>query len=157
MEEEKNTLPVPAKEKLYLESSELVDQIIKETDPDKIEEMTKIFSLTQRKKDIARIDKLSKLLNLVDDEVANRLVDTPESFRNDDLIKYMSTTQQTITSLENNLTNKPLIQINNQKNEININDSGLNRESRQKVLDTVMKILNNYNNPDIIDVEEEED
>ena len=137
---------------LYLESSELVNQIINETDTSKIEELTKLFTLNQRKKDIARIDKLSKLLNLVDDEVSNRLVDTPESFNNDQLIKYMGTTQQTLTALESNLTDKPIIQINNQLNEININDSGLNRESRQKVFDTVMAILNN-SNKDIIDVD----
>ena len=141
---------------LYLESSELVNQIINETDTNKIEELTKLFTLNQRKKDIARIDKLSKLLNLVDDEVSNRLVDTPESFNNDQLIKYMGTTQQTLTALESNLTDKPMIQINNQLNEININDSGLNRESRQKVFDTVMAILNN-SNKDIIDVDIDEE
>ena len=141
---------------LYLESSELVNQIINETDTSKIEELTKLFTLNQRKKDIARIDKLSKLLNLVDDEVSNRLVDTPESFNNDQLIKYMGTTQQTLTALESNLTDKPMIQINNQLNEININDSGLNRESRQKVFDTVMAILNNPNK-DIIDVDIDEE
>lgn len=141
---------------LYLESSELVNQIINETDTNKIEELTKLFTLNQRKKDIARIDKLSKLLNLVDDEVSNRLVDTPESFNNDQLIKYMGTTQQTLTALESNLTDKPMIQINNQLNEININDSGLNRESRQKVFDTVMAILNN-SNKDIIDVDMDEE
>lgn len=141
---------------LYLESSELVNKIINETDTNKIEELTKLFTLNQRKKDIARIDKLSKLLNLVDDEVSNRLVDTPESFNNDQLIKYMGTTQQTLTALESNLTDKPMIQINNQLNEININDSGLNRESRQKVFDTVMAILNN-SNKDIIDVDMDEE
>ena len=95
-------------------------------------------------------------MNLVDDEVSNRLVDTPESFNNDQLIKYMGTTQQTLTALESNLTDKPMIQINNQLNEININDSGLNRESRQKVFDTVMAILNN-SNKDIIDVDIDEE
>lgn len=154
--EEVAEVPAVPENNLYLESSDIVNQIINEKDTSKIEELTKLFTLNQRKKDIARIDKLSKLLNLVDDEVSNRLVDTPESFNNDQLIKYMGTTQQTLTSLEGNLVDRPLIQINNQKNEININDSGLNRESRQKVFDTVMAILNNANNNEVIDLEVEE-
>lgn len=143
---------------LYDESTDIVNQIIGEKDTSRIDELTKLFTLNQRKKDIARIDKLSKLLNLVDDEVSNRLIDTPESFNNDQLIKYMGTTQQTLTSLESNLVNKPIIQINNQKNEININDSGLNRESRQKVFDAVMSILNSTDKEVIdINIEEEND
>jgi len=153
MDNNKENSLVP-KNNLYLESSELVDQIISENNPDKLEELTQLFQLNQKKKNIARINKLSQLLDIVDSEVENRLVDTPESFRNDELIKYMSTTQQAIDSLENNISNKPLIQINNQKNEININND-LNRESRQKVLEAVMSILNNENN--IIDIDGGED
>ncbi|MBQ6627915.1 MAG: hypothetical protein IJH65_03785 [Methanobrevibacter sp.] len=152
---EETALTVPENH-LYVESGDIVNQIINEKDTEKLEELTKLFTLNQRKKDIARIDKLSKLLNLVDDEVSNRLIDTPESFNNDQLIKYMGTTQQTLTSLENNLTDKPIIQINNQRNEINITDSGLNRESRQKVFDTVMAILNKAADGDVIDIDVEE-
>ena len=156
IEKVEETAVVVPENNLYLESSDIVNQIINEKDSDKLEELTKLFTLNQRKKDIARIDKLSKLLNLVDDEVAGRLVDTPESFNNDQLIKYMGTTQQTLTSLESNLIDRPIIQINNQKNEININDSGLNRESRQKVFDAVMAILNGTTDDNVIDVDVEE-
>lgn len=155
-DEQATTNEITTGSNLYSESNELVNKIINEYDSDKLDELTKLFSLNQRKKDIARVNKLSQLLNLVDDEMANRLIDAPEGFENSDLIKYMSTAQQTMTSIENNLEQKPLIQINNQKNEINITDSGLNRESRQKVIDAVFAILNS-NTDNIIDIEIEDD
>lgn len=153
--DEKDESLVPTVHPLYKESGDLVNQIINETDADKIDDLTKLFTINQRKKDIARIDKLSQLLNLVDDEVTNRLVDCPESFNNDQLVKYMTATQQSISTIENTLDQKPIIQINNQKNEIHINDSGLNRESREKVLNAVMEILNKAND-NVIDVDVEE-
>lgn len=152
-EQENNELIVPSNN-LYLEATDIVNKIIEEQDSSKLEELTKLFTLNQRKKDIARINKLSQLLNLVDDEVTNRLIDAPEDFDNDQLINYMSKTQQAMSAIESSLDQKPLIQINNQKNEVNINGSGLNRESRAKVLETVMAILNG-GAEDIIDIEEE--
>ena len=69
----------------------------------------------------------------------------------------MSTTQQTINSLEDNLNHKPLIQINNQTNEIHLGEDGLNQESRKKVIDTIMSILSKDNKEVIdIDLDEEE-
>jgi hypothetical protein len=142
---------------LFTESNDLVEKIINESNPDKLEELTNLFNLNQRKKDIARINKLSQLLNIVDTEVESRLIDTPEGFNNDQLIKYMSTTQQTINSLEDNLNHKPLIQINNQTNEIHLGEDGLNQESRKKVIDTIMSILSKDNKEVIdIDLDEEE-
>ena len=142
---------------LFTESNDLVEKIVNESNPDKLEELTNLFNLNQRKKDIARINKLSQLLNIVDTEVESRLIDTPEGFNNDQLIKYMSTTQQTINSLEDNLNHKPLIQINNQTNEIHLGEDGLNQESRKKVIDTIMSILSKDNKEVIdIDLDEEE-
>ena len=46
-----------------------------------------------------------------------------------------------------------MIQINNQKNEIHIDDSGLNKESRAKVLEVITGILNESK---VIDAEVEE-
>lgn len=148
---------VPKNNNLFTESNDLVEKIINESNPDKLEELTNLFNLNQRKKDIARINKLSQLLNIVDTEVESRLIDTPEGFNNDQLIKYMSTTQQTINSLEDNLNHKPLIQINNQTNEIHLGEDGLNQESRKKVIDTIMSILSKDNKEVIdIDLDEEE-
>ena len=67
----------------------------------------------------------------------------------------MTATQQILGNISQEIEKTPLIQINNQKNEIHINEEGLSRESRMKVLDVISKILDNPEN--IIDVEEEPD
>ena len=112
--------------------------------------------MVQRKKNMLRINKLSNLLTLVDDEVIMRFTSTPETFDNDQLLKYMKSTQDTMLALTQDLDQKPIIQINNQKNEININNTGLDQESRKRVLEAVQMLLDNSKNPDIIEIEAEE-
>lgn len=133
-------------------SNNLVTEIINEEDPNKVEDLTKLFELNQKKKNIARINKLSKLLTLVDDEAITRFVNAPETFDSEILLKYMNSTQNAISSLEQSNDNKPTIQINNQTNEINLGDSGLNRESRKRVLAAVMEILDKSKKQDAIDI-----
>lgn len=151
--DEKNELTVNDKAKLNLEATEITNQIISEKDPSKIDDLTQLFLLNKKKKDLVRINKLSNLIDVIDDEVIARFEEEPESFDNDQLIKYMSSTQQIVNSTLQGINNTPAILINNQKNEIHINDSGLNRESRAKVLEVIDNILKN--NPDIIDIEED--
>ena len=150
--DEKNELVVNDKAKLNLEATEITNQIISEKDPSKIDDLTQLFLLNKKKKDLVRINKLSNLIDVIDDEVIARFEEEPESFDNDQLIKYMSSTQQIVNSTLQGINSTPAILINNQKNEIHINDSGLNRESRAKVLEVIDNILKN--NPDIIDIEE---
>ena len=66
----------------------------------------------------------------------------------------MDSTQQTINNVSQSINQVPFIQINNQKNEININSnsSGLDRDSRAKVLEVVTAILNGTND-NVIDVD----
>ena len=151
--DEKNELVVNDKVKLNLEATEITNQIISEKDPSKIDDLTQLFLLNKKKKDLVRINKLSNLIDTIDDEVIARFEEEPESFDNDQLIKYMSSTQQIVNSTLQGINNTPSILINNQKNEIHISDSGLNRESRAKVLEVIDNILKN--NLDIIDVEED--
>ena len=51
----------------------------------------------------------------------------------------------------------PLVQINNQKHEININSVELNRESRAKVLEAVNSILASSTKKTIIEEETDND
>ena len=125
---------------LFRQGNDLTTKIIEETNPDELDNLTKLFTLNQKKKQIARTNKLSNLLELVDDEVINRFTQFPEAIENDDLLKYWKTTQETINQHNQDEQELPHIQINNQTN-VNINSSGLDRESRAKVLDAVQKIL----------------
>ena len=156
MDSEGKNLPI---RKLYQESTDIVSQIINENNLDNLDNLTKLFTINQRKKDIARIDRLSKILELVDDEVAYRVSTSPESFNNDQLVKYMNTTQQSLTSIEQGMNQTPIIQINNQKNEIHIDDSNsLNKESRDIIINKVNEILSQLKSDNnVIDITEEED
>ena len=142
--------------KLFGDSDELVEQIINEKDSDKINDLTQLFKMSQAKKDVARTNRLSKLLEVIDDEVIMRFTSTPEAFDNDQLLKYMDVTQRTIYNVSDSINKVPTIQINNQSNEIHINNSGLDRSSRAKVLEAVNSILNSANVIDIIPDKEED-
>lgn len=145
---------------LIKQGNDLTKKIIEEDDPQKVEDLSQLFALVSKKKNIARTNRLSNLLELIDDEVINRFTTTPELFDNDQLEKYMRTTQQSIYNIDNAMQNAPQIQINNQTN-VSINSSGLNRESRAKVLDAVREILNSSlqgtESSDIIDIVPKED
>ena len=141
---------------LFKEGNELTNQIINEKDPDKLNELSQLFSMNKRKKDIARSNRLSALLEMIDDEVINRMSAQPDSFDNDQLEKYMKTTQVSINNIEDRINEQPTIQINNNTTtNVNISaGSGLSRESREKVYEAVQSILNNlHDDDDVIDVE----
>ncbi len=153
MEEEKNELVENSDTfDLYKQSDDIVNDLIKENDSAKFNDLTNLFKMNQKKKDIYRANKLSNLLDLIDNEVYERVSSMPESFDNYALLKYMESTQNAINTTNQNLDRQPFIQINNQKNEINFNSSGLDRDSRAKVLEAVTAIINGVNN--VIDVEE---
>lgn len=141
--------------KLIADQSQVVSQIIDTDDPDQLEDLTNLFVANQKKKNMARINKLSSLLELVDDEVIMRFTSTPENFNEDQLLKYMDVVQKSVTQLEQNINQTPIIQINNQKNQINIGDYGLDQESRKRVVDAVLNIING--NSDIIDIDTQEE
>lgn len=138
---------------LFRQGNDLTTKIIEETNPDELDNLTKLFTLNQKKKQIARTNKLSNLLELVDDEVINRFTQFPEAIENDDLLKYWKTTQETINQHNQDEQELPHIQINNQTN-VNINSSGLDRESRAKVLEAVQEILKSslQNDENVIDI-----
>lgn len=137
---------------LVSEGDNIINEIISENDPDKLENLTKLFSLTQKKKQLARINKLSKLLDKVDDEVIDRFENNPQVIEDRDLYRYWQTTSDIVNNKTEDDISLPRVQINNQTN-INVNQlSGLNRESRAKVLDVVNKILGEATS-DVIDVE----
>lgn len=144
---------------LVKEGNDITDKIIAAKTTEELNEVTNLFLANQRKKDMIRSHKLSGLLGIIDDEVINRFTSDPESFDHDQLLSYMNSTQKNIDSITRSLDEKPVVQINTQHNEININNTGLNRESRVKVLNAVQDILNSLqdgNVNDIINTEFEE-
>lgn len=137
---EEGLFPAVKVSSLAKEGNELVNKVIEENDPAKLEELTQLFALNQKKKQIARTNKLSNLLELVDDEVIHRVTTLPDAIENRDLLSYWKTTQESISQANSGDQELPKIQINNQMN-VSVNSSGLNRDSRAKVLEAVQEIL----------------
>ena len=129
-----------------LQATNLPEEVslINETDPTKLRQLIDIFNLNIRKKDIIRATKLSALQDRVVNEMSERIINHSDNFSNKDLLDYFKTIQdtqnKTDTSIDNVNIPIPTIQINH--NEVNMNsDSVLSRESKNKVSQTVQKIL----------------
>lgn len=141
---------------VFKEGNDIVDQIINAKTSDELADVTNLFLANQRKKDMIRSHKLSGLLGLIDDEVLTRFASNPEDFDNDQLLNYMNATQKNIGAITRELDEKPVVQINTQHNEINLNNTGLNRESRTRVLAAVQELLSNMQTDDVLDIDFEE-
>lgn len=137
------------------ESKDLVDLIISEKDPNKLQDLTNLFKQNQLKKNLLRSNKLNNLLELIDDEVIMRVSSNPDLISDRDLLSYMNTTQQAIRNSYTSYEQLPAIQINNIENSVNISSDKLSKESRNVVMSKVKEILSQLNN-DVIDVEDED-
>jgi len=141
---------------LAKESNDLAEQIITEKDPNKLQDLTNLFKQNQLKKNLIRTNKLNNLLELIDDEVAMRVSTRPDAIRDQDLLNYMKTTQQSIQDSFNTFEQMPVIQVNNIENSVNINN-GLSKESREVVINKVNEILAQLKQAEVIDMEVEDE
>lgn len=126
----------------------IANQIVKEDDYKKVRDLTDIFNLMQAKKNALRILKLTGLLDKIDDQIIKRFEMSPDNFSNKDLLDYLQIIQTTITKANENLNNTKEISITpiQQNNQVNINIiNQLDRESRDKVADTVKFLLKQMN------------
>lgn len=134
---------------LDTKTQEIAQKILNEEDIDKVKDLTNLFNLNTQKRNVMRVMKMNALLDTVTDQVIERFEKTPHNFSNDDLIKYMQVTENAIDKANKNLNlvdQTPPIQLL-QNNQVNINiGSGLNRESRENVLNAVRSILASANN-----------
>ena len=137
------------------QTTDIAQQIMDETDVDKVKDLTNLFNLNAQKRNVARVLKMTDLLDRVTDQVLTRFERTPDNFSNEDLIKFMQVTENSIEKANKALSQvdqTPAIQYQ-QNNQVNINiGETLNRESRQKVTDTVQAILSKLGNGDITSI-----
>lgn len=130
---------------LEKESQDIVNQIIKETDINNLKDLTKLFNITQIKKNALRIIKLQNLRGTIEDQAINRFDKHPDQISDKLLLDYMNTIQDSIDKANqyiNQLDEQPLIQINNTKteNNVNINTNNLTKEERDNVIN-IIKLL----------------
>ncbi len=138
---------------LNQESLTLINQIIAEKDIEKTKDLTHLFNINQNKKTMIRIDKLSGLQDNLVDQFARRIAERPDEISNKELMDGIKIVQDIIERGQKQVegvNQTPLIQFNQQNNSVNIGDGDgpvLSKESRDKVKNVVLSLLNGLNKP----------
>lgn len=135
-----------ARIELNKESLELIAKIVAEDNIDRAKDLTQLFNLNQNKKTMIRVNKLSDLMDLITEQAFTRFSKRPDEISNQELIVAMKTTQDLIErsiKQTSNIQEAPLIQINQQHNEVNVGDGDvtLGRDSRERVKNAVTTLL----------------
>ena len=147
-EQAADSLTAPNTEPFSLneESKALITQLISETDEQRTKDLTHLFNANQNKKTIIRVNKLSDLLDTITDQALARFTSRPDEISNKELFDGLKIVQDLIERGQKQVSNAgevPLIQVNNQTNEVNIGgaSSNLSRESRERVKSAVLSLL----------------
>ena len=132
--------------KLNEESQALIEQIISETDEQRARDLTQLFNANQNKKTMVRVNKLSDLLDTITDQALARFTARPDEISNKELFDGLKVVQDLIERGQKQVSGAgetPLIQVNQQTNEVNIGgaSSNLNRDSRERVKSAVLSLL----------------
>lgn len=148
---EETSITVPRPRSLNDESKALIEQIIAETDEQKVRDLTHLFNANQNKKTMARVNKLSDLLDTITDQALERFTARPDEISNKELFDGLKTVQDLIERGQKQVAGAgetPLIQINQQNNEVNVGGSAsnLNRDSRERVKSAVISLLDSITN-----------
>ena len=139
-------------EDLNRESLTLINQIIAESDIEKTKDLTHLFNINQNKKTMIRIDKLSGLQDNLVDQFAKRISERPDEISNKELMDGIKIVQDIIERGQKQVegvNQTPLIQFNQQNNSVTIGDDTpqLSKESRDRVKNAVLSLLNGLNKP----------
>jgi hypothetical protein len=146
-ENTENNSVVPISFNLNSESKALIEQIVAEKDDQKLKDLTQLFNVKQNKKTMARVDKLSELLDTITDQALTRFTNRPDEISNKELFDGLKIVQDLIERGQKQVSGAgemPLIQFNQQTNEVNIGSntaSNLNRDSRERVKSAVISLL----------------
>lgn len=132
----------------------LETSIREEQNIDELNNIIDIFNINMKKKDIIRSSKLSEIQDKIVQQMYDRVDKRADDFSNSDLIQMHKVVNDTLAKSDNTLDNVkvPTIQVNQQ---INVNGQEFDRESRQRILDTVNSILNSVKD-EAIELGEEE-
>lgn len=139
---------VPKTINLNEESLAIIEKLISETDEQKAKDLTQLFNANQNKKTMVRVNKLSDLLDTITEQALTRFTARPDEISNKELFDGLKVVQDLIERGQKQVTGTnemltPLIQVNQQTNEVNIGNSAnnLNRDSRERVKSAVMSLL----------------
>ena len=135
-----------ARTNLSVEAQRLIGELTSERDKQKMQAIEQQFNEIQRKKQLARISKLSDVQDMLTDQFYQRISQRPDEISNKEMLDGMKTIQDLMEKNQKHtdvIEEIPqLIQIN--QTEVNVGSS-LNRDSREKVKNAVIDILNSIN------------
>lgn len=135
------------------ESLKLLSQIISESDEAKARDLTYLFNINQNKKTMVRMDKLSGLQDNLVDQFVKRIAERPDEISNKELMDGLKIVQDIIERGQRQVSGadeqQPFIQINSQDNSINVGATELPRESRDKVKNAVLGLLQKIQQPQV--------
>ena len=144
VEENSTSLTVPSQEDIIKK----LDTIKSESE---LRELTQYFNFNLAKKDMARADMQSNLLDSILQEVGNRVTNRPGELTNKELQDYMSLMQSNIAktqqSVQNISENPAILKIDNRTSNVNINIgtdtlfSSLDKDSRNNITDALKNIF----------------
>ena len=141
------------------ESKAIIKQIIAEKDEQKTRDLTQMFNANQNKKTMVRVDKLSNLLDTITDQALVRFTSRPDEISNKELFDGLKIVQDLVERGQKQVSGAgetPLIQVNQQTNEVNIGNSStsnLNRDSRERVKAAITDILKGINKAVMVEPE----
>lgn len=157
-----NNALIPTNSQLSLneEAKSLIEQIIAEKDEQKSRDLTQLFNNNQNKKTMIRVNKLSDLLDTITDQALARFTTRPDEISNKELFDGLKVVQDLIERGQKQVSGAgetPLIQVNQQTNEVNIGGvaSNLNRDSRERVKSAVLSLLSNIANTSAVEIDSE--
>ena len=131
-------------ESLDTRNADIAQKILNAETLEETKDLTALFNLNDRKRNVLRIMKMNNLLDDVTEKIIERFEKRPDNFTNEDLLKFMQATENSIDRANKKLNlvdETPAIQLI-QNNQVNVNAvNGLDRESRLKVTETVQEIL----------------
>jgi hypothetical protein len=136
-----------AKANLNTEAQRLIGELTFEKDKLKMQAIEQQFNDIQRKKQLARISKLSDVQDMLTDQFYLRVSQRPDEISNKEMLDGMKVVQdlmeknQKRTEIVEEIPQ--LIQIN--QTEVNVGNN-LSRDSRERVKSAVLGILDSINN-----------
>ena len=135
-----------ARNNLSIEAQRLVGELTLEKDKQKMQAIEQQFNDIQRKKQLARISKLSDVQDMLTDQFYQRISQRPDEISNKEMLDGMKVVQDLMEKNQKRaeiMEEIPqLIQIN--QTEVNVNNN-LNRDSRERVKNAVLDILDSIN------------
>ena len=129
-----------------------------------MKDLVSLFNLTHTKKQMLRTLTYDELLDHITKQMEERVVKRADQFSNRDLLDYLNAMNTSLEKAQKQISDVdaiPVIQLNQQNNIINVGnaDIGANlpKESRERILAAISKIINKADEKNISEVSEIEE